>query len=65
MSFYPMTVAEFKKRIADPLSELPDDHEIYFGHGDLCFYRIKIRNSEGTLHQIEFNQTYSVYNPDK
>lgn len=61
MPFYSMSVAEFKERIGSYISDLPDDHEIYFGHGNLEFYRLKIRNSEGTMHQIEFNQTYDVY----
>ncbi|MEG2433392.1 MAG: hypothetical protein RSA84_17185 [Acinetobacter sp.] len=59
-----MSVAEFKDKISNQLNSLPDDHLIYFGHGDLDFYRLKIRNAEGTLHQIEFNQTYDVYNLD-
>ena len=63
--FYSMSVMEFKEKIIKPISDLPDDHEIYFGHGDLDFYRIKIRHSDGTIHQIEFNQTYDVIRADE
>ncbi|WP_370603744.1 hypothetical protein [Citrobacter braakii] len=59
-----ISVAEFKDKISNQLSSLPDDHLIYFGNGDLDFCKIKTGNAEGTAHQIEFNQTYNVYNLD-
>ncbi|MFM0022161.1 hypothetical protein [Paraburkholderia azotifigens] len=68
---YKMTVGEFKRRIADYVKDLPDDAEIYFGQGDLSFYRMKNRSyfeSSDTpnLVQIEFNQVYEVdIDPEK
>ncbi|AXK61512.1 hypothetical protein DCN14_01750 [Burkholderia sp. IDO3] len=60
-----MTVREFKDRIVDQIKNLPDDSEIFFGAGDLSFYRVKNRGYIGDsdmprLVQIEFNQVYEV-----
>ncbi|MCW3644087.1 hypothetical protein K6Y74_12680 [Burkholderia cenocepacia] len=62
---YTMTVREFKDRIVDQIKNLPDDSEIFFGAGDLSFYRVKNRGYIGDsdmprLVQIEFNQVYVV-----
>lgn len=62
---YTMTVREFKDRIVDQIKNLPDDSEIFFGSGDLSFYRVKNRGYIGDsdmprLVQIEFNQVYVV-----
>lgn len=62
---YTMPVSEFKRRIADYLKYLPDDAQVYFGQGDLSFYRMKNRGyypdtDTPRLVQIEFNQVYDV-----
>ncbi|KVX53349.1 hypothetical protein [Burkholderia cepacia] len=62
---YTMTVRDFKDRIVDQIKNLPDDSEIFFGAGDLSFYRVKNRGYIGDsdmprLVQIEFNQVYVV-----
>ncbi|WP_145956518.1 hypothetical protein [Burkholderia pseudomallei] len=44
---YTMTVREFKDRIVDQIKNLPDDSEIFFGAGDLSFYRVKNRGYIG------------------
>ncbi|MDN7871289.1 hypothetical protein QZM26_17925 [Burkholderia multivorans] len=68
---YTMTVREFKDRIVDQIKNLPDDSEIFFGAGDLSFYRVKTRGYIGAtdvprLVQIEFNQVYEVdIDPEK
>ncbi|MGS1071693.1 hypothetical protein [Burkholderia glumae] len=68
---YTMTVREFKDRIVKQIEHLPDDSEIFFGAGDLSFYRVKNRSYIGNsntprLVQIEFNQVYEVDNdPEK
>ncbi|HDR8944297.1 TPA: hypothetical protein QDA71_001277 [Burkholderia vietnamiensis] len=70
---YTMTVREFKDRIVDQIKNLPDDSEIFFGAGDLSFYRVKTRGyidatDTPRIVQIEFNQVYEVdidpENPD-
>jgi hypothetical protein len=59
-----MTVAEFRQMIWKHLSTLPPEDEIFFGQGDLSFYRVKTRGDH--LHQIEFNQVYTVdIDPDE
>lgn len=65
MTLKTMTVAEFRRRISDPLNRLPNDTKIIFGAGDLSFGRIKNRqypadNQPPNLVQIEFNETYQV-----
>ncbi|MEK6419995.1 MAG: hypothetical protein V4801_10340 [Burkholderia gladioli] len=62
---YTMTVREFKDSIVKRIENLPDDSEIFFGSGDLSFYRVKNRGYIGDgdtprLVQIEFNQVYSI-----
>ena len=49
-----MSVADLK----DELSRLDNDDEIYFGNGNLSFYRMKYRGDK--LVSIEFNELYSV-----
>ncbi|WP_321368003.1 hypothetical protein [uncultured Desulfuromusa sp.] len=49
-----ITVGELKQHIEG----LPDNAEIFFGSGDLTFYRVKTRGDD--LHQIEFNELYEV-----
>ncbi len=44
---YTMTVREFKDRIVKQIEHLPDDSEIFFGAGDLSFYRVKNRGYIG------------------
>lgn len=52
--------------LRESLSEYPDDTEIYFGVGDLSFYRPKPRNNgRPALVQIEFNELYEItHDPD-
>jgi len=49
-----MTVADLK----DELSRLNNSDELYFGNGDLRFYRMKYRGDK--LVSLEFNQIYCV-----
>jgi hypothetical protein len=53
-----MTLAEFRERIWDQLKDLPEDTQIFFGAGDLTFYRVKKRGQK--LEQIEFSEVYEV-----
>lgn len=60
-----MTVGEFKDLIWSQLKNLPDDAEIFFGTGDLSFYRCKTRlyrkdDKTPQLVQLEFNELYEV-----
>lgn len=62
-----MSGAEFRAHFAPLLESLRDDDQVYFGAGDLGFYRPKERGPiEGPrLVQIEFNEVYSVlHTPD-
>lgn len=54
--------AEFKAYFTDFLRDLNDDDEIFFGSGDLSFYRIKDRGAKTgpRLIGIEFAEVYSV-----
>jgi len=49
-----ITAKIFKSQICD----LPDDAEIYFGHGDLSFLQVKSRSNN--LFQVEFNELYEL-----
>ena len=57
-----ITVGELRRLLLPHLNALPDDAEVYFGAGDLSFYRVKDRGPIGcpALLQIEFNQVYTV-----
>jgi len=60
-----ITIAELKARCLDHLMSLPDETEVYFGAGDLTFYRPKTRlyrpdNRTPQLVQLEFNELYEV-----
>ena len=63
-----MSGAEFKLFFAPLVQSLSDDDQVFFGSGDLSFYRPKERGPEnGTrLVQIEFNEVYTVtVDPDE
>ena len=51
---YTITVGE----LLDHLKHVPADTDLFFGAGDLAFYRTKWRGDK--LLQIEFNQVYTV-----
>lgn len=51
---YTMTVGDLMVH----LKNVPADTELFFGTGDLSFYRTKWRGDN--LLQIEFNQVYTV-----
>jgi hypothetical protein len=52
-----MTVGELRQW----LEGYPDDAPLYFGAGDLGFYRVKNRGpKDGFLAQVEFNELYHV-----
>lgn len=57
-----MTGAEFKERFQSFLNTLEDDDEVFFGGGDLSFYRFKERSplNGPKMHNIEFNEAYKV-----
>lgn len=57
-----MSGAEFRAHFAPLLASLKDDDQVYFGSGDLSFYRPKERGPiDGQrLVQIEFNEVYTV-----
>lgn len=57
-----MSGAEFKLRFGALVTSLHDDDEVFFGAGDLSFYRPKDRGPvDGPrLVQIEFNEVYKV-----
>lgn len=60
--------AEFKQRFRTLLDSLSDDDQVYFGAGDLSFYRHKDRGpiNGHQLVNIEFNEVYTVVvDPDK
>lgn len=63
-----MSGAEFKLRMKPLLDSLADDDEVFFGAGDLSFYRSKDRGPTNgpRLVQLEFNEVYTVtVDPDK
>lgn len=60
-----ITIAELKDRCLNHLMSLPDDTEVFFGVGDLTFYRPKTRlyradNRTPQLVQLEFNELYEI-----
>lgn len=57
-----MSGAEFKLRFGALMASLHDDDEVYFGAGDLSFYRPKDRGPVNgpRLVNIEFNEVYIV-----
>lgn len=57
-----MTGAEFKMYFAPLLKSLRDEDEVFFGSGDISFYRIKERGPVAgpRLVQVEFNEVISV-----
>lgn len=60
--------AEFKAHMRPLLDSLADDDEVFFGAGDLSFYRPKERGPANgpRLVQLEFNEVYTVtVDPDK
>ena len=54
--------AEFKAHMRPLIDSLADDDEVFFGAGDLSFYRHKDRGPTvgPRLVQIEFNEVYTV-----
>lgn len=56
-----ITVGELRLALQDLLSR-PDDARVYFGAGDLTFYRIKDRGPVGgpDLVQFAFGEIYTV-----
>lgn len=54
--------AEFKLYFAPLLASLRDDDEVFFGSGDLSFYRAedKLHTDGPRLINIEFNEVYKV-----
>lgn len=68
MSDNPKTIsgAEFRAHFAPLLASLKDEDLVYFGAGDLSFYRPKERGPiEGPrMVQIEFNEVYTVDEPE-
>ena len=58
-----ITVGQLRSDLTE-LLKLPDNAEVYFGAGDLSYYRPKDRSSldpkEPRLIQIEFNELYEV-----
>lgn len=54
--------AEFKAHMRPLLDSLADDDEVFFGAGDLSFYRVKDRGPvQGPrLVQFAFNEVYTV-----
>jgi hypothetical protein len=61
-----ITLGAIRAELLDLLS-MPDDTQVFFGAGDLTWYRTKNRGPiVGTqLMQIEFNEVYTVTNwPD-
>lgn len=57
-----LSAQEFRLHFAPLLESLKDDDVVYFGSGDLSFYRIKERGPvDGPRQvQIEFNEVYAV-----
>lgn len=63
-----MSGAEFKLRFSALVTSLHDDDEVFFGAGDLSFYRPKERGPVNgpRLVNIEFNEVYTVtVDPDE
>lgn len=56
-----ITVSELREKLRELLA-MPDNTEVFFGQGDLSWYRIKARGPiEGPqLMQIEFSQAYTI-----
>lgn len=60
-----ITIGELRHDLQALLS-YPDDTEVFFGQGDLTFYRTKARHYRSeksavpSLVQIEFNELYEV-----
>lgn len=59
-----ITLGELKSQLAC-IWDAPDDTEIYFGMGDLDFYRPKTRlyrsdSNVPAVVQIEFNEMYEI-----
>lgn len=57
-----ITVGELRALMLHELNALPDNAEVFFGGGDLSFYRTKHRGpiNGPVLLQIEFNEVYTV-----
>lgn len=58
-----MSGDEFKKCLKPLLDSLHDDDEVFFGSGNISFYRVKERGplpSGRRLVQVEFNEMISV-----
>lgn len=58
-----MSGESFRLHFADLVKNIKDDDEVYFGGGDLTFYRIKDRGpiAGPRMIQIEFGETYDVH----
>lgn len=61
-----MSGAEFRAHFAPLLESLKDDDQVFFGGGDLSFYRPKDRGPiDGPrMVQIEFNEIYKIVKTD-
>lgn len=57
-----MSGDEFKQRMKLLMDSLADEDKVFFGAGDLSFYRHKDRGpiNGPRLVQIEFNEAYTV-----
>jgi hypothetical protein len=57
-----MSGSEFKLHFGALIASLHDDDEVYFGAGNLSFYRPKDRGTRNghKLVAIEFNEVYTV-----
>lgn len=64
-----MSGAEFKMHFKPLVDSLKDEDEVFFGSGDISFYRLKERGSASAaarLVQVEFNEVVSaVVQPDE
>lgn len=57
-----MSGAEFKAVFGELAKSLKDDDQVFFGAGDLSFFRTKERGpiNAPRLVQIEFNEVYTI-----
>jgi hypothetical protein len=62
MAINKMTGIEFRYELLMFLATLKDDDEVFFGSGDLSFYRFKPRGpiTGPQLYNLEFNEAYKV-----
>lgn len=57
-----MSGAEFKLRFLELAQSLNEDDQVFFGGGDLSFFRVKERGpiNGPRVVQIDFNEVYKV-----